>query len=80
MKHRASALPSIAFACATIGGILVPILGSSLAIVLGSVAKKRASSKGTPQASLTSLSLLFGWGGLACWIILLAAFLLTTRH
>jgi len=81
MKHRSATLSAIAFASATIGGIMIPVVGSLLAVVLGSIAKKRALSGGTPHAiSLASLSVLFGWGGLACWVFLLAAFFLTTRH
>ena len=73
-------LPIVAFLLATIGGILIPVISSLAAIVLGSIAK-RAASPSDPQAySFASLSILFGWGGLACWVLLLAALFLGTRH
>jgi len=78
MKQGAS-LPAIAFVVATIGGVVIPLFGSLAAIILGTIANKRTAPLSEPQAHhLASLSILFGWGGLACWVLLLAAFFLGT--
>ena len=74
-------LPVVAFLFATIGGVLIPVIGSLAAIVLGSIANKRAASVSDPQAnSLAALSILFGWGGLAGWVLLLAVLFLGNLH
>ena len=73
-------LPVVAFLLATIGGVLIPVISSSAAIVLGSIAK-RAASPSDPQAySFASLSILFGWGGLACWVLVLATTFFSNLH
>jgi hypothetical protein len=79
MKRRGY-LPVVAFLLATIGGILIPVISSLAAIVLGSMAKRNASPSDPQSYSFASLSILFGWGGLACWLLLLTALFVATLH
>jgi len=79
MKKRGY-LPVFAFLLATIGGVVIPVIGSLAAIVLGSIARKAASPSDLQASSFASLSILFGWGGLACWVLLLAILLFGNRH
>jgi hypothetical protein len=79
MKRRGY-LPVVAFLLATIGGVLIPVISSLAAIVLGSMAKRTASPSDPQAYSFASLSILFGWGGLACWLLLLATLFFGNLH
>jgi hypothetical protein len=79
MKKRGY-LPVVAFLLATIGGVLIRVISSLAAIFLGSMAKRTVSASDPQARSFASLSILFGWGGLACWLLLLATLLLGNLH
>jgi hypothetical protein len=79
MKKRSN-LPAYAFLLATISGVVIPVIGRLAAIVVGSIAKRAASPSDPQASSLASSSVLFGWGGLACWVLLLATLFFGSLH
>jgi hypothetical protein len=76
-----SILPSIAFVMSIVGGVLLPVLGSVLAILISAIASRKAKERNDHSGlRLSSQGLLFGYAGLAFWIVLLSVFIIITRH